>query len=642
MPLGSGRSRPDTKTTMRLDERFLDELKSRLRPSEVIGRTIKLKRQGREWVGLSPFTKEKSPSFFVNDDKGFFHDFSSGKHGDIISFLQETQRLSFMEAVERLAAEAGMALPEPDPQAARREEARKGLEHWLEEAAHWFEAQLRRPPGQNARDYLVRRALPEDQWARFRLGYAPASRTALRDALIQKGAKPQELVDAGLLIRPEDGGQPYDRFRDRVIFPITDARGRLISFGGRALNPDDRAKYLNGPETSVFHKGSNLYGLAEARRLLAQGEKDARLVVVEGYMDVIACQRAGVAAVAPMGTALTEEQMGVLWRHAPTPVLCFDGDNAGRRAAMRAIERALPLLKPDRTFDFCLLAGGLDPDDILRELGAPGLRQALAQTTPFSALLFEREREEVGSLDTPEKEANLVARLRKAAATIADPDLARTYKDYLVNAFYAHVRPSEAERKQANRVQYRDRRARAAADLTRVTPEARTAAASLSQAPRPLVAAVVEGLIAHPEVVREKSELLGVQGVGDDGLDRLINDLIPLVEDLGDAAESLVRARLSAMGHNDTLRRIERTAPLAHASFLDRTLPEREAGRDLIRALELVQQAVSLSRALQELKGDLSAEASLDSEAFIQLKAERDAASRALIAGQLWPEDTVH
>lgn len=627
---------------MRLDERFLDELKSRLRPSEVIGRTVKLKRQGREWVGLSPFTKEKSPSFFVNDDKQFFHDFSSGKHGDVITFLQETERLSFMEAVERLAAEAGMALPAPDPQAARREDERKGLEHWLDEAARWFESQLRRPAGEAARDYLVRRALPEDQWGRFRLGYAPSSRTALRDALVQKGGKPQELVDAGLLIRPEDGGAPYDRFRDRLIFPITDSRGRLISFGGRALDPEARAKYLNGPETSLFHKGSNLYGLSEARRLIAQGDKHARLFVVEGYMDVIACQRAGIAAVAPMGTALTEEQMGVLWRHAPTPVLCFDGDNAGRRAAMRSLDRALPLLKPDRTFDFCLLSGGMDPDDVLRELGAPGLKKALAQTTPFSALLFEREREEVGPLDTPEKEAQLVASLRKAAATIADPELARTYKEFLVNAFYQHVRPPEAERKQAHRTLYRDRRARAAADLTRVTPEARSAAATLSQAPRPLVAAVVEGLIAHPEVVREKSELLGVQGVGDNGLDRLIGDLIPLIEDLGDAAESLVRARLASMGHEDTLRRIERTAPLAHARFLDRTLPEIEAGRDLIRALELVQEAVSLSRALEELKGDLMADAPLDSRAFSQLKAERDAAARALIAGQLWPEETVH
>ena len=329
---------------MRLDERFLDELKSRLRPSEVIGRTVKLKRQGREWVGLSPFTKEKSPSFFVNDDKGFFHDFSSGKHGDVISFLQETERLSFREAVERLAGEAGMQLPAEDPQAAQREQVRQGLQDWLELAAKYFEASLRRPQGQAARDYLGRRGLPEDQWTRFRLGYAPGSRTALKDALVQRGAKVGDLVEAGLLIQPEDGGQPYDRFRDRIIFPITDTRGRVISFGGRALNPDDRAKYLNGPETALFHKGANLYGQAEARRILAQGGGDSPLVVVEGYMDVIACQRAGIAAVAPMGTALTEEQMERLWRITPEPVLCFDGDAAGVRAAWRAIDRALPLL----------------------------------------------------------------------------------------------------------------------------------------------------------------------------------------------------------------------------------------------------------------------------------------------------------
>ena len=226
---------------MRFDDRFIDELKSRLRPSDVIGRTVKLKRQGREFAGLSPFTKEKSPSFFVNDEKGFFHDFSSGKHGDIISFLQETERLSFVEAVERLAAEAGMALPAPDPQAAEREQKRQGLADWMDLAQKWFAANLRRSVGKAAREMLDRRGLPEDQWDRFGLGYAPNDREGLKNALIQRGAKPSELVDAGLLIAPEGGGSPYDRFRDRLMFPIHDARGRIVSFGGRALNPDDRA-----------------------------------------------------------------------------------------------------------------------------------------------------------------------------------------------------------------------------------------------------------------------------------------------------------------------------------------------------------------------------------------------------------------
>ncbi len=296
---------------MRFDERFLDEIKSRLRLSEVIGRSVKLRRRGREYVGLSPFAKERTPSFFVNDDKGFFHDFSSGKHGDLISFLQETEHLSFVEAVERLAAEAGLPLPEPDPRAAEQERERQTLSDWLEQAAQWFEAALRRPAGADARAYLARRGLPEADWARFRVGFAPNSRAALKDYLVERGAKPGELVEAGLLIAPEDGaGAPYDRFRDRIIFPISDARGRVVSFGGRAMDPEARAKYLNGPETSVFHKGRMLYGAGEARRLLsASGGDKATVVVVEGFMDAIACQRADIAAVAPLGTALTEEQM---------------------------------------------------------------------------------------------------------------------------------------------------------------------------------------------------------------------------------------------------------------------------------------------------------------------------------------------
>ncbi|MDI1363374.1 MAG: DNA primase, partial [bacterium] len=383
---------------MRFDDRFLEELKTRLRPSDVIGKSVKLRRQGREYAGLSPFTKEKSPSFFVNDDKGFYHCFSSGKHGDIISFLQETERLTFTEAIERLAAEAGMSLPEPDPRAAFEDKKRAGLGDWMELAVAWFEAELRRPVGQAARAYLERRGLPESEWSRFHIGFAPNSRTGLKDYLIAKGAQPGDLVEAGVLIAPEDGGAPYDRFRDRIIFPITDTRGKAVSFGGRAMDPAARAKYLNGPETSLFHKGRLLYGLYEARKILHAAQAaaptgDNPMVVVEGYMDVIACHRAGVAAVAAMGTAMTEEQMEVLWRLHPEPTLCFDGDKAGQRAASRAMDRALPLLKPGRSFRFSLVSGGKDPDDVLREQGPAALRAQLAATTPFVEQLWNRERD---------------------------------------------------------------------------------------------------------------------------------------------------------------------------------------------------------------------------------------------------------
>jgi DNA primase len=421
---------------VRFDDRLLEEIKSRLRPSDVIGRTVKLRRQGREYVGLSPFTKEKTPSFYVNDDKGQFFDFSSGKNGDLITFLQETERLSFPEAVERLAAEAGVALPLFDPHGAQEDKKRQGLQDWLSSAASWFEGELRRPGGRDARAYLERRGLKEGDWTRFGLGYSPGDRTKLKDYLITKGAKPAELIESGLLIAPEDGGVAYDRFRERIIFPITDVRGKVVSFGGRALDPNAKAKYLNGPETPIFHKGKVLYGLAEARKLLHAGGKDAALVVVEGYMDVIACQRAGIAAVASMGTALTEDQMEVLWRLHSEPTLCFDSDAAGDRAVHRAIERALPQIRSGRSFKFALLTGGKDPDDVLRDQGAPALKSQLSQTISFAEALFNREFE-AEPLDTPERRAGLKLRLRRAAAMIADRDLAEQYRRDLFDRFYA-------------------------------------------------------------------------------------------------------------------------------------------------------------------------------------------------------------
>ncbi|HEY5006857.1 MAG TPA: DNA primase, partial [Caulobacteraceae bacterium] len=449
---------------MRFDERFLDEIKSRLRLSDVIGRSVKLRRQGREFVGLSPFTKERTPSFFVNDDKGFFHDFSSGKNGDLISFLQETERLSFVEAVERLAAEAGVALPAPDPRAAEQERERQTLSDWLELAAKWFEAELRRPIGAEARAYLTRRGLPETEWGRFRLGFSPSGRTALKDYLVAKGAQPGALVEAGLLIAPEDGGgAPYDRFRDRIIFPIADARGRVISFGGRAMDPEARAKYLNGPETGLFHKGGTLYGLGEARRLLSAGGQGTSVVVVEGYMDAIACQRANVPAVAPLGTALTEDQMEALWRLDPEPVLCFDGDGAGQRAASRAIDRALPLLKPGRSFKFAILTGGKDPDDVLRDQGAAALKAQLGKTTPFVEALFVRERD-VEPLDTPERRSAFKARLRTAAAAIADKELGGAYRDDFYKRFDTLFGPAPMAQRPVRAAWRRDFRRPAYAD----------------------------------------------------------------------------------------------------------------------------------------------------------------------------------
>src|SRR6185312_17520447 len=304
---------------------------------------------------------------------------------------------------------------------------------------------LKRPAGQAARAYLEKRKLPVEDWKRFRLGYAPSGRTGLKDYLVSKGAKPAELVQAGLLIQPEDGGSPYDRFRDRIIFPITDMRGRVISFGGRALDPEAKAKYLNGPETDLFNKSHVLYGLYDARKILGAGDAGAPLVVVEGYMDVIACQRAGVAAVAGMGTALTEDQMALMWRFHAEPTLCFDGDGAGQRAAARAIERALPQLKPGKSFKFAIVSGGKDPDDVLREQGAAALKAQLSQTTPFVDALFSLQRN-AEPLDTPERRAALKGRLRNVAAAIQDKDLSQAYREDLLGRFDAlFAKPAAAQ-----------------------------------------------------------------------------------------------------------------------------------------------------------------------------------------------------
>ncbi|CAN5272725.1 DNA primase [soil metagenome] len=599
---------------MRFDDHFLDELKNRLRPSDVVGKTVKLRRQGREYAGLSPFTKEKSPSFFVNDDKGFYHCFSSGKHGDIISFLQETERLTFTEAVERLAAEAGMALPEPDARAAQEDRKRSTLTDWMDLATAWFESELRRPVGQAARDYLVRRALPEDQWSRFRLGFSPNGRTALKDYLIAKGASPGELVEAGLLIAPEDGGAPYDRFRDRIIFPITDTRGRVVSFGGRAMDPAARAKYLNGPETTLFHKGRLLYGLYEARKLLHaaqaaappdKGAEQTPLMVVEGYMDVIACQRAGLPAVAPMGTAMTEEQMEVLWRLHPEPTLSFDGDKAGQRAASRAIDRALPLLKPGRSFKFSMVTGGKDPDDVLREQGAAALKSQMTATTPFVQALFDRERD-LEPLDTPERKAGFKQRLRAAAGTIADKDLAAAYRDDLYARLDAlFPKPTHGggqngggeSRPWTPRAPWKGGKDRGPPD-----PGIRgLARAEIGTRLKPFHAAVAIAALDHPAWARSYDEAIERIGFGDPRLAPLAAELFDaLSDDISDDVP--FRDILTRKGLGAQLAEVERVAAAVSAPFLDPKMEPHRAKALWSACYEALIEIGDSERALDSLR----------------------------------------
>lgn len=415
---------------MRFTPQFLEELRERLPASEVVGRRVKLKKAGREYKGLSPFQQEKTPSFFVNDEKQAWFDFSSGLNGNIFDFVMRTEGVSFPEAVERLASMAGMALPAATPDAARYEQRRKTLYDVMELAAKFFADTLASRNGAKARGYLGDRAITPQTQLQFRLGYAVPERFALKEHLGAQGISTEDMVEAGLLVAGDDIPVPYDRFRDRVMFPITDARGRVIAFGGRALEKDVPAKYLNSPETPLFHKGDNLYNLATARKAAHDGSP---LIVVEGYVDVIAMVTAGFGgAVAPLGTALTENQLALLWKMADEPILCFDGDRAGQKAAYRAADLALPALMPGKSLRFALLPEGQDPDDLARTGGRVAIEEVISAARPLVDMLWSREIEG-GSFATPERRAALEARINELSKGIRDEVVRRHYRDDLAD-----------------------------------------------------------------------------------------------------------------------------------------------------------------------------------------------------------------
>lgn len=406
---------------MKFPPEFLDEIKARLPASQVIGARIKLKKQGREWRGLSPFNAEKTPSFYVNDQKQFFHDFSSGNHGNIFDFLMLTEGLNFREAVERLAQEAGLNLPRQDPV---REQTRASLHEVLAIAAEIFERNLQASVGASARAYLANRGVQAETQKTFRLGFACNEKFALRDALAQRNVDVQLMIEAGLLVHGEGISTPYDRFQNRVMFPIQDRAGKIIAFGGRALAADAKAKYLNSPETELFHKGHMLFNHHRARK---PAHDKGKLIVVEGYVDALSLTQAGFPhVVAPLGTALTPEQCALLWSLCPAPILCFDGDKAGRKAAFRALEIALPLIKPEKTLRFALLPEGQDPDDLARTQGAEGIAAVLTKARSFADMLFLRETE-AQVFDTPEARAALEHRISQSVALIQEETLRKHY-----------------------------------------------------------------------------------------------------------------------------------------------------------------------------------------------------------------------
>ena len=445
---------------MRFPPSILDEIRTRLPVSAVVGRRVKLQKAGREFKGLSPFNAEKTPSFTVNDQKGFFHCFSSGKHGDIFRFVMETEGLSFYEAVEKLAQDAGVTLPKISAETQAQENKRNSLYEVMDLAQRFYQAQLHGPAAAQARAYLLGRGLGPEVWERFGMGYASAERFALRDHLAAKGVGADLMLQAGLLVSGDEIKVPFDKFRQRVMFPIADQKGRVIAFGGRALDKDAPAKYLNSPETPLFHKGEILFNHHTARKA---AHERGRVIAVEGYVDVISLSVAGVTeTVAPLGTALTEAQMTLLWRMAEEPILCFDGDKAGKRAAYRALETALPLLRPGQSLRFALLPEGQDPDDLARSGGSRAVEEVLGRSLSFADMLWMRE-VETHPLDTPERRAAFERDLRILLKQVQDEDVRRHYRAEFDKRL-AELMPSAAPR-QAGTVQGGGRSQRGGAGL---------------------------------------------------------------------------------------------------------------------------------------------------------------------------------
>lgn len=621
---------------MRFSPRFVEELRDRVSITDVIGRKVKLVRKGRSHLGLCPFHGEKTPSFNVNPDKGFYHCFGCGVHGDAITFVMETEGLSFPEAVEQLATSAGMQLPARDERDDAREKSRRSLYDVMEFAAAFFESQLQKSVGIKAKTYLDGRQLTGPAVEPFRLGYAPDSRSALKEHLTAKGVLVEEMVEAGLLIAPDDGGAPYDRFRGRVIFPIADARGRVIAFGGRTLDPDGKPKYLNSPETPLFKKSAVLFNFGPARKAASQG---AMLVAVEGYVDVIALVAAGFhGAVAPLGTALTEEHLQMMWRIAPEPVLCFDGDAAGIKAAQRGIDLALPLLEPGQSLKFALLPGGQDPDDLIRAQGAKAMQGVLDDAVGLAEMLWRREIGEA-DLSTPERRAGAEANLMRHMAEIREPKVREHYRAVMGQRLKELFHPGgggerrgnyDGPRRQGAGGWARGPRPGGYAQRTPFKPGppdllARTAwTQPVSEALRRSVAgqasarsqdpagAAEEALLlaglTHPFLIEDYAEQFASMPIVEPNLDKLRRELLHAASSGQTLDSQGLRDHLRLKGVGDICERLERRPMLKTMVMTRRDTPQHEVLREfqhvLARHRKLNELRAEHARAAEALKHD--------------------------------------
>ena len=571
---------------MSLSPAFLDELRARTSLSGVIGRTTRLTKAGREFKACCPFHTEKSPSFTVNDDKGFYHCFGCGAHGDAIRWLTDQRGLAFMDAVKELAGEAGLELPAMDPRAAEKAEKRQGLDDVMAAAQAWFVERLRSDEGAAARKYLAGRGFAPTVVERFGFGFAAEGRQALKAGL--KAFPEAMLIEAGLRIVVEDK-EPYDRFRARLMLPIRNPRGQIVGFGGRILDAakTDAPKYLNSPDTPIFDKGRTLYNLDKAAPL---ARKSGRLVVVEGYMDVVALANAGIEeAVAPLGTALTEAQLELAWRVCETPVLCFDGDAAGQRAAVRAMLRALPLLRPSHSLAICRMPQGLDPDDLLKMQGAQALLDLLGKATPLVEALWQAERD-AAPLPTPEAKAGLKARLLAHVEAIADNDIRSLYRRELLDRFGGWAFPARETREPRGAFR------RGPPVPERLEPGvAHRLTRAANASPDKLLGAVIAGFLRFPEALVRHADALARLAPAD----RRIAALIDVLVECGDSGQVLDRQAIATILAERTLK-VPAVADYAGLpfAFLVEGADPGEARADLAEAMALLIDRPALEAAL--------------------------------------------
>jgi DNA primase len=505
-----------------LSPQFLDELRARTTLSAVIGPSVKLIKAGREFKACCPFHNEKTPSFTVNDEKGFYHCFGCGAHGDAIRFLTDHRGLQFMDAVKELAGKAGMEVPAPDPRERERQERSAGLHEVMEAASRWFVEQLDGVDGGPARAYLKERGISDAARRKFGFGFAPDARGKLRTALKSFGE--EKLVEAGLLIAPDDGKQPYDRFRGRLTYPVRDARGGCIAFSARILGAGE-PKYLNSPDTPLFDKGRTLFNLDKAG---PASRAARRIIVVEGQMDVIALDQAGIGeVVAPLGTAMTEAQLGLLWRLDAQPILCFDGDAAGQKASIRAALRALPHLGPERTLRFVALPAGQDPDDMVRSGGREAIEALLVTPEPLVERLWRHE-VEVAPLDTPEARAGLKQRLVEHAQAIVDASVRQLYRDDWLRRFDALVRPQQQPggRSLYPRREWQKRGGRFAPPAPPTLEKTRNVARTGVETP--IARALLSGFILYPDALHDHVEELAHLAIQDRGCATLRDQLVQI------------------------------------------------------------------------------------------------------------------